>query len=64
MLYVIICELIPDSQEGEYSKLATFGVITRLFNNDDFMSESGSTQHNYDKAIIRLNNNKNNTKEN
>ena len=36
MLYVIICELIPDSQEGEYSKLATFGVIIRLFNNDDF----------------------------
>ena len=27
MLYVIICELIPDSQEGEYSRFATFGVI-------------------------------------
>ena len=27
MLYVIICELIPDTQEGEYSKIATFGVI-------------------------------------
>lgn len=28
MFYVIICELIPDSQEGEHSKLATLGVIT------------------------------------
>ena len=27
MLYVIICELIPDTQEGKYSKIATFGVI-------------------------------------
>jgi ZIP family zinc transporter len=27
MLYVIICELIPDSQEGEYSRLATIGVF-------------------------------------
>lgn len=36
MLYVIICELIPDSQEGEYSKFATFGVIARFFNYDDF----------------------------
>ena len=27
MLYVIICELIPDSQEGEHSKVATLGVI-------------------------------------
>jgi len=27
MLYVIICELIPDSQEGESNILATFGVI-------------------------------------
>ena len=27
MLYVIICELIPDSQDGEYSKLATMSVI-------------------------------------
>lgn len=27
MLYVIICELIPDSQEGEYSRLAAFGVV-------------------------------------
>ena len=26
-MYVIICELIPDTQEGEYSKIATFGVI-------------------------------------
>ena len=36
MLYVIICELIPDSQEGEDSKLATWGVIIRFFNHDDF----------------------------
>ena len=36
MFYVIICELIPDSQEGEYSRLATFGVIARFFNYDDF----------------------------
>ena len=35
-MYVIICELIPDTQEGEHSKIATFGVILRLFNNDDF----------------------------
>ena len=27
MFYVIICELIPDSQEGEYSRLATVGVV-------------------------------------
>ena len=27
MFYVVICELIPDTQEGESSKLATFGVI-------------------------------------
>jgi ZIP family zinc transporter len=27
MLYVIICELIPDSQEGEHSKVATIGVV-------------------------------------
>lgn len=27
MFYVIIRELIPDSQEGEHSKIATFGVI-------------------------------------
>ena len=40
MLYVIICELIPDSQEGEYSKIATFGVIARIFNNDDFRCNS------------------------
>lgn len=36
MLYVIICELIPDSQEGEYSRLATLGVIARFSNHDDF----------------------------
>ena len=36
MLYVIICELIPDSQEGKCSKLATWGVIARFFNYDDF----------------------------
>jgi len=27
MFYVVICELIPDTQEGENTKLATFGVI-------------------------------------
>lgn len=27
MLYVIICELIPDSQEGESSHLAALGVV-------------------------------------
>lgn len=27
MLYVIICELIPDSQEGENSHLAALGVV-------------------------------------
>ena len=36
MLYVIICELIPDSQEGEHSRIATFGVISRFFDYDDF----------------------------
>lgn len=35
MLYVIICELIPDSQEGEHSKLATLGVIARFSHHDD-----------------------------
>lgn len=41
MLYVIICELIPDSQEGEDSKLATYGVIFRIFDNDDFRCNFG-----------------------
>ena len=36
MLYVIICELIPDSQEGEDTKLATWGIIIRFLNDDDF----------------------------
>ena len=36
MFYVIICELIPDTQEGDYSKLATVGIIIRFFNYDDF----------------------------
>ena len=40
MLYVIICELIPDSQEGEYSRLATIGVIVRVPNNDDIRRNS------------------------
>lgn len=35
MFYVIICELIPDSQEGEYSKLSTLGVIARFSYYDD-----------------------------
>ena len=27
MFYVVICELIPDSQDGKYSKVATIGTI-------------------------------------
>ena len=41
MLYVVICELIPDSQEGGNSKMATFGLVARFFDNDDLRCRFG-----------------------
>lgn len=39
MIYVVVCELIPDTQEGKYSKVATFGTIIRIFIYDDIRCE-------------------------
>lgn len=44
MMYVVVEELIPESQNGEHSNIGTIGFACRIFGDDDIRCSIGIIQ--------------------